>query len=173
MKKHEYYPELYKNIELCIGKVKGFRGIIKGIDFRNVNKSDITKYMEDKLFTEADKELICSDWDNNKERAIQNLQFRLQRINYSEAEEYYVTAHNFYLLHRLYFSDDVSSKAKDLLDKIHALWVNYNPDLMLLGDGELVTHLLEENRTLRRDIEALRDELFKLLQGELKAGNAS
>ncbi|MCP9225103.1 hypothetical protein NMG90_06305 [Bacillus mycoides] len=172
VKKHEYYPELYKNIELCIGKVMGFRGITKGIDFRNVNKEDIEKYMEEKQFTQADKHLVCSDWDTNKEQAIKNLHYRLERINYNEGEEYYAKVHNFYLLHRLYFSDDVSSKAKETLDKIHILWTNYNPDIMLVSGSKLVLELHEENTEIRKNINVLREELFELLQNELKAGSA-
>ncbi|MEI4713447.1 hypothetical protein WAG12_26120 [Bacillus cereus] len=172
VKKHEYYPELYKNIELCIGKVMGFRGITKGIDFRNVNKEDIEKYMEEKQFTQADKHLICSDWDTNKDQAIKNLQYRLERINYNEGEEYYAKVHNFYLLHRLYFSDDVSSKAKEILDKIHILWANYNPDIMLASGSQLVLELHEENAETRKNINVLREELFELLRNELKAGSA-
>ncbi|MGG3535053.1 hypothetical protein [Bacillus tropicus] len=173
VKKHEHYPELYKNIELCIGKVKGLRGVIRSIDFQNVNKEDINNYMKEKLFTESDKEYICSNWDNNKQQAILSLKRILQYVDYNEAHEYYATAHNFYFLHRLFFSEEVSDKSRELLDKIYALWVNYDPDFTFLGDPDLVSNLNEENEILKNEIDELKNELFILLQGELRAGSAS
>ncbi|WP_088338756.1 hypothetical protein [Bacillus cereus] len=173
VKKHEHYPELYKNIELCVGKVKGLRGGARGLSFDNVNQEDITKYMIERDFTESDKQLICSDWDSNKSQAIRNLEFRLQRISYNEAEEYYRTAHNFYLLHRLFFSDAVSDKAKSLLDNIYDLWMNYDPDFMFFHNPELLEQQMKESERLKEDIKRQRVELFDLLQGELKVGNAN
>lgn len=172
VKKHEHYPELYKNIELCIGKVTGLRGKVRGIDFRNANKEDITRYMTEKHFTELDKERICSNWDNNKQQAIRDLNHRLEEINYNEANEYYKTAHNFYLLHRLFFSDEVSIKSRELLDKIFELWFNYDPDFAVFGDPALIVHLNEEGEIFKSEIESLRDALFRLLQEELKAGTS-
>ncbi|WP_163255723.1 hypothetical protein [Bacillus tropicus] len=173
VKKHEYYPELYKNIELCIGKVKDLSGYRTVIDFRNFNKDDIAKYMSDKSFTEADKELVISKWDGNKSLAIRDVEYRLQRIEYYEAKEYFITAHNFYLLHRLFFSNEVSLIANRLLTSLYTLWMNYDPDPIILNDATYTEQLIKENEELNDEIDKLSIELFEMLQGELNVEGIS
>ncbi|ACM15970.1 TPA: hypothetical protein ACQUHF_004970 [Bacillus paranthracis] len=164
VKKHEYYAELYKNIELCIGRISDLRGIQRTIPLHTFNLEDIKKYMSDKSFIEADKEIILSQWEKDKKLAIRDIEFKLERMEYHEAKREYNTAYNFYLLHRLFFSEPVSLKANELLINIYALWGNYNPDWNLLYDEE---ELFEENEKLNDDIDRLRKELFELLQNEL------
>ncbi|QEL88498.1 hypothetical protein [Bacillus mycoides] len=166
-KKHEYYPELYKHIELCVGKVTGLRGARQATDFNNFNKEDITRFITDKSFNELDKELILSYWDNAKPLAIHNIQFTLQRFEYQEAKESYDTAYNFYLLHRLFFSEKVSLTANRLLISLYALWYNYNSDFMYATNVALSEHLLTVDEELNDEIDVLRKELFEKLQEEL------
>ncbi|MFJ7554715.1 hypothetical protein ACIQXZ_12540 [Bacillus thuringiensis] len=166
-KKHEYYPELYKNIALCISKVQALRGFRRVIDFRRLNEGDIVKYMEDKSFNESDKQLVLSDLSSDKELAIKNLELVLLRIEYTEAENSYIAANNFYLLQRLYFSPRVSSITEDILSEIYKLWINYDPDFMHINNPGFQKQLSHDIKGFKENIETLHDALFKELQGEL------
>ncbi|PEC65307.1 hypothetical protein [Bacillus toyonensis] len=177
VKKHEHYPELYKNIELCSDKVQYLEvnqrgiGFERQINFRKFNKEDVKKYMSDKSFTEADKELILSSWDTSRNIAIRDLELSIDKVEYNEAQDIYKAAQSFFLLHRLFFSDEVSSIAKNILDNIYVLLVNSNPDYTLSKNGETQQQLREENEKLNEKIFKLRIDLFKHLQKELKTEN--
>lgn len=168
VKKHEYYPELYKVIVTCIGSVTNLRGTRDGIDFRKYKLEEITRYMEEKSFTAADKEFILSNWDENKQIfAIRRIDTILIKTEYMEAKEYIIKANNFYNLHLLYFSDDVSLKVNNLLNHIWALWRNYNPDY-IMHDKFLLSGKVElSNEEEENEIDRLRKKLLKRLQYEL------
>ncbi|MCD4643716.1 hypothetical protein AR454_16645 [Bacillus mycoides] len=158
VKKHEYYPVLYKNILQCILKVTGLRGVKEGIDFRKFTAEEITREMEDRSFTETDKEYVLSNWDdNNKHNAIRHIEKIITEIEYREAKESYIEAHNFFVLHLLYFSDEVSRKGDELLLKLTALWLHYKPDSMQ-----------ERDKNLEDEIDKMRENLFNQLRKELK-----
>ncbi|NKW95875.1 hypothetical protein [Bacillus toyonensis] len=169
-RKHEYYPELYKNIQLCYGKVRSVRGLQKRIDSHNYNKNDIGKLMSDRGFTEFQKENILSDWDVDKKLAVNNMQYILHRINYIEAQESHRVALNFYLLHELYFSDKINSNVSDILKQIYNLWKHYNPDEEHWGtkNEKYMIKLSEEISILIRNINEKMEELLNDLRGELK-----
>ncbi|KAA6457024.1 MULTISPECIES: hypothetical protein [Bacillus cereus group] len=171
-KKHEYYPELYKHIQLCYGKVSALRGLVQTrINSHDYNKNDIDKLMSDRGFTEAQKEVILSDWDADKNVAINHIDFILQRINYHEAQDSYREAHNFHLLHELYFSKKISSDARNLLDEIYKLWKRYNPneDFHLeTKNTEYISKFLIENESLINSINRKNEDLLNSLRGELK-----
>lgn len=169
-KKHEYYPELYKHIQLCYGKVRSLRGLQKGIDPYANNKKDIEKLMSDRDFTEKQKEAVLSDWDADKNLAIHRIEFILQRINYNEAQESHREAHNFCLLHELYFSDKISSSVSDILLEIYTLWTRYNPNQehWEAKNDKYITEFLEKNAILIKSIDKQIGELLNDLRDELK-----
>lgn len=175
VKKHEYYPELYKNIELCIERVKNFelRGRFSNshIDFLNFTKDDITVYISDKPFKPSEKELILSIWDNNRALGVRDLEYILLRIEYSEAEDIQLTAENFYYSHRLYFSDEISAIANALIHNTYALLFHLDPDSRFVTDPEYIEELREANKELNTEIDKLRLELFTKLQKELNTQN--
>lgn len=168
-KKHEYYPELYRNIELCYSKIRSLRGIQKGIDPNSYNKEDIKNLISDRGFTELQKETILSDWDADKNVAINKIQFISQRINYNEANESYIVAHNFHILHKLYFPKTISSDVSDLLSDMHKLWQQYNPDeeYWEAQNEKYIEKFLEDNKSLIKTIDKKIDSLFEKLQEEL------
>lgn len=166
-KKHEYYPELYKNISWCISNIKGLRGFRRVVDLRKLNEDDIVKLMEDKSFNEADKRLVLSDLEKDKEVAIKNVEWILQRIEYTEAGNSYIKANNFYLLHQLYFSDEVSLIAEKVLEESRLLWINYDPDFIHINNPEFQEQLSNDCKGFKENIDRLRNELFKQLQIEL------
>ncbi|MCU5742895.1 hypothetical protein OCC47_16340 [Bacillus cereus] len=158
IKKHEYYPILYKNISQSLLKVTSLRGTKEGIDFRKLTVEEIIRYMDDKSFTETDKEYVRSNWNNNKKHiAIHHIEKIIGDIEYKEAKKAYIEAHNFFVLHRLYFSDEVICKGDELLLKLTALWLHYNPKLMQVRDQEL-----------EDEIDKMLKELFEQLRKELK-----
>ncbi|PGB56848.1 MULTISPECIES: hypothetical protein [Bacillus cereus group] len=164
IKKHEHYPELYKNISLCIAKIIGLRGFRRVIDFSKLNEADIVKYMEDKSFNDSDKQLILVDLYTNKEMAIKNIELILRRIEYTEAENTYSIANNFYLLHRLFFSSEVSIITEDLLNNIYQLWIYYDPDFIYSNQTK---DMINDIKILKENIETIQEELFKQMQKEL------
>ncbi|MBH0323396.1 hypothetical protein [Bacillus cereus] len=169
VKKHEYYPELYKHIAICTSKIKGLRGLRTVIDFRQLSEDEIAKFMEDKSFNESDKHLILSNLNTNKEAAIKNLELVLLRLEYNEAKNTYIEANNFYLLHRLYFSNEISSITKELLSDTYKLWANYDPDFMTLHTPKVHEQLLHDIKVLKENIDKLHDRLFEKMQEELIA----
>ncbi|HDR7998332.1 TPA: hypothetical protein QCY50_004957 [Bacillus cereus] len=168
-KKHEYYPELYRNIELCYSKIRSLRGIQKGIDPNSYNKEDIKNLISDRGFTELQKETILSDWDADKNVAINKIQFISQRINYNEANESYIVAHNFHILHKLYFPKTISSDVSDLLSDMHKLWQQYNPDeeYWEAQNEKYIEKFFEDNKSLIKTIDKKIESLFEKLQEEL------
>ncbi|PEL74417.1 hypothetical protein CN603_15820 [Bacillus toyonensis] len=175
VKKHEYYPELYKNLELYIGKVKNLElkgmKLVSSIDFTTFDKEDISVFMSDKAFKQSDKERILSEWDNKRSLAIRDVEYILHRIEYKEAEGFYETAENFYYLHRLFFSDEISSIANILLGNVYVLLTNIDPDSRFIVDTEYLKKLRLENEALNKRIDELSFELFNKLKEELKAEN--
>jgi hypothetical protein len=80
-------------------------------------------------------------------------------ISYREVEQSYVEAHNLYYLNILFFSEEVSSTAKVLLECIGQLYANYSP--------ELNEYKEKENEELKKKIKVLDKKLVKQLKGEL------
>ncbi|HHT7137871.1 hypothetical protein ACS2BQ_27335 [Bacillus cereus group sp. BceL306] len=175
VKKHEYYPELYKTIELCIEKVKDLeligRRLESPLDFLTFTKEDIAAYMTDKPFKPSEKELILSTWDVNKRLGVRDLEYILRRIEYSEVEEIHRTAERFYFSHRLYFSDEISVIANALIHNTYVLLFNLDPDSRFVVDPEYVEELRKANEEINTEIDKLRLELFEKLQKELKNTN--
>ncbi|HFR4182788.1 MULTISPECIES: hypothetical protein [Bacillus] len=166
-KKHDHYPELYKHIAICTSKIKGLRGLRRVIDFRQLSEDDIEKFMEDKTFNEKDKQSVLSNLHINKTLAIKNLESVLLSIEYTEAHNSYAEANNFYLLHRLYFSDQVSSITRELLSNARKLWVNYDPDFMDIKTPGFHEQLLKDTNAFKETMDTLHDELFERMQEEL------
>ncbi|HGO9417111.1 TPA: hypothetical protein ACLBZX_005636 [Bacillus cereus] len=168
-KKHEYYPELYKNIELCYSKIRSLRGIQKPIDPNSNNKEDIKKLISDRGFNEQQKETVLSDWDADKNVAINHIQFISQRINYNKANESYIIAHNFHILHKLYFPKEISSDVSDLLSDMYKLWQRYNPneEYWKAQNEKYIEKFFEENKKLIKTIDEKIKALFEKLQDEL------
>ncbi|GLV66651.1 hypothetical protein Bmyc01_53200 [Bacillus mycoides] len=169
-KKHEYYPELYKHIQVCFKKVRTLKGFQKKIDSHNNNKNDIEKFMSDRGFTDLQKETILSDWDADKNVAINHMQFMLLRINYNEAQENLRAAYSFHLLHELYFSEKISSDASDILNQIYYLWKRYNPneEHWEAGNEKYIIEFLEGSAVLIKSINNKIKDLLDDLRGELK-----
>ncbi|MBW0933920.1 hypothetical protein [Priestia megaterium] len=165
MKRFEYYPELHKEIELSITKIRDLKFRSSGDDFRYFNSQDIEIYMTDnfknhKLFTSVDKQRIILQWDTNQEKAMQDLKNRISVIEYHEAGNSYVNANNYYVLQRLFFSDEVSEISRDLLDTIYELWriyASYAYDFRSNKTGEVE----------KEKIDMLSKKLFIQMQNEL------
>lgn len=165
-KKHEHYPELYKRIELCIGKVMSLRGIVRVLSFENVGKEDVEEYMKEKLFTKQDTTQILELWETRKEEAIQKLNNRLENIKYNEAREEYGIAWDYLLLNRFFFSEELEEISNELLKNIHKLWVNYDPIYRNI-DATSMGELIAENEELKKNIDKLRKGLEITMRREL------
>ncbi|WP_048718975.1 hypothetical protein [Bacillus sp. 522_BSPC] len=164
-KRHECYPELYKLIEICNGSIRRLRGTQRVLTFENVNAQDIESFMQDKLFTSNDIELILSHWDTDKNNAIFLLHKRLQRLNYNEAEEKFIEANDYFYFMVLYLSEDVEYIARDLLKKLHGLWMNFDPDYP--WDKILVNEKWLSNDEVIVQIDELRNNLKLKMRQEL------
>ncbi|PEU51316.1 hypothetical protein CN395_28745 [Priestia megaterium] len=167
VKRFEYYPEFYKEIQWSIANVTGLRGVKTTIKYENLTKTEIEVFMKEKQFMEAEKQQILAYWDNNIESAKDILKSRLKKIEYNEAGQSYYDANNCFLLYKLFYSPKVIEIGDKLLPAIRKLWVNYNPDL-IFGDARPVN---EENKKLIQDIESLRNDLFEQMKKELSNSN--
>lgn len=169
IKKHEYYPKLYKSFLECVSKVTYLRGPRDGVDFKKFEIEEITRYMEDESFTALDKKYVLSNWnDNQKHLAIHHVEKMLIKKEYIEAKESFRAANNFYTLHLLYFSDEVSLIVPFLLSDIQALLNNYNPDLMMSDTNMVSEDVYTANEEAVDKIDQRLNELFAQLQSELK-----
>ncbi|KYG33641.1 hypothetical protein [Priestia endophytica] len=167
-KRHEYYPELYKQILVSIGKITGLRGSRKSPIYTNADIEDIKSLMEFKNFTNLDRKLIEENWKDNRQKAINILENRLRKIEYNEAEISYLEANNFRLLNILFFSDTVSSISQKLLDVIRELWINYSPEEVPTRDPDYIPKMDKKNKQLKKDIQDLKEQLFNQLKAELQ-----
>lgn len=165
-KKHQHYPELYKRIELCLGKVMSLRGIVRAPSFENVGKEDVEEYMKEKLFTKQDTTQILELWETRKEEAIQKLNYRLENIKYNEAGEEYGMAWDYLLLNRFFFSEELVKIANELLKNIYELWVNYEP-IYRNVDATSMDESLDEIERVKGNIDKLRKELEITIRREL------
>ncbi|WP_340598863.1 hypothetical protein AAB109_29740 (plasmid) [Priestia megaterium] len=165
VKRFEYYPELYKEIESSISEVSNLKFKKSVNDFRNFNSEDIdmyvtNKFRNDELFTSIDKQRIISRWDTNQQQAIKVLQSRIRMLEYNQAGNSYVSANNYYILHRLFFSEKVIQVSKELLDTIHELWKIYMPYAYDFGPDKT-------GETEKQKIDVLIKELFHQMKSEL------
>lgn len=165
-KRHESYPELYKLLEISHGAVRRIRGMQRTLSFKNVNTKDIKSFMEDKLFTSSDISYIINLWDTQNKKAITEINYRLKRINYNEAEEKFIEANDYYYFNVLFLSEEVEKMARDLLNNIHTLWLNYDPDYLMYGaiTGGIP---FSENDELIKQIDQLRSDLKLKMRQEL------
>lgn len=169
VKKHEYYPQLNKFLVECVSKVTSLRGHRDGIDLKMYEIEEITGYMEENSFIEADKKYVLSNWnDHQKHVAIHHIEKLLIKKEYIEAKESYRIAHNFYTLHLLYFSDEVSTIVPFLLSDIRALLNKYNPDLMMLDANLIPEDIFVQNEEAEDKVDQRLNELFAQMQKELK-----
>lgn len=164
-KRHECYPELYKLIEISNGSIRRLRGLKRELSFQNVNSQDIESYMRDKQFTSNDIELILGYWDEDTNSAISLLKKRLQRIDYNEAQEKYFEANDYFYFMVLYLSEDVEDIARELLDILYKLWVNYDPDLPW-EELRVKEELLSNEKAIGK-IDSLRKKLKLKIRQEL------
>ncbi|MGE7604226.1 hypothetical protein ACQKL5_17285 [Peribacillus sp. NPDC097675] len=166
VKRHESYPELYKLLEICNGAVRRLRGIRRTLHFNNVNTQDIKAFMEDKSFTSSDIDYILSLWETQNKKAITEINYRLERINYNEAEEKFIEANDYYFFNVLFLSEEVEKMARDLLNNIHTIWLNYDPNYSMYGTitGGIP---LSKNEELIKQIDQLRSDLKLKMRQEL------
>ncbi|MGX1373432.1 type II secretory pathway pseudopilin PulG [Priestia megaterium] len=167
VKRFEYYPEFYKEIQWSFANVTNLRGVRTTIKFEKLTKTEIEVFMKEKQFMETERQQILAYWDDNKKSAKDILESRLGKIEYNEAQQSYYDANNCFLLYKLFFSPEVIKIGDKLLPTIRKLLVNYNPDL-IFGDARPIN---EENEKLIKDIESLRDDLFKQMEKELSNSN--
>ncbi|MGE7119635.1 hypothetical protein ACQKIC_05455 [Peribacillus sp. NPDC046944] len=122
--------------------------------------------MEDKSFTSSDISYILSLWETQNKKALTEINYRLERINYNEAEEKFIEANDYYFFNVLFLSEEVEKMARDLLNNIHTLWLNYNPDYSMYGaiTGGIP---LSENEELIKQIDQLRSDLKLKMRQEL------
>ncbi|MEK4131626.1 hypothetical protein NYE67_18540 [Solibacillus sp. FSL W8-0474] len=167
VKKHEHYPELYKKLELCIGEVMRLRGNIRTLNYSNAGKQDIQHFMEERLFTIKDREEILGLWETDKPGGIRKLKERLERIKYNEAEEEFINANNYFILNQFYFSEDLAEITRELLGKVHNLWLNYDPDYRYYNDPDFMKVLRNENPELIKVIGELKEQIQSKIRNEL------
>ena len=83
-KKHERYPEVYKNIEIAYGWISSLWGYGRDSNFENTDKTDIEEYLKSINVTNQDSQEILNLWDQQKPLAIQKLQYVRRMIKYNE-----------------------------------------------------------------------------------------
>lgn len=167
-KKYEYYPELFKNIELYYEKVQKLSESQMEFDIDSFSKKDIERFMSDKQFSESAKEVILSGWNEDRKLSVIRVEAELFRVNYNEANKYFEKAQNFNLLHRLFFSEEIYVKAHNLILQINILWLKYNPELMKMGDKKFRDRLFKDTLNATAFIDEERDKLFLMLKSELE-----
>lgn len=167
VKRFEYYPEFYKEIQWSISNVKSLRGMRTTIDFGKLSKTEIDTFMKEKQFMETEKNQILAYWDDDIESAKNILDSRLKKIEYNEAQQSYFDANNFYLLNKMFFSNSVTKIGEELLTKIFKLLTNYDPYLTITN----VREMNEENKELLKEIKSLEAGLFSQMKADLSKSN--
>lgn len=143
------------------------RGNIRTLNYSNAGKQDIQHFMEERLFTIKDREEILGLWDTDKPEGIRKLKERLERIKYNEAEEQFINANNYFILNQFYFSEDLAEITRELLEKVHELWLNYDPDYRYYNDADFMKELRNENSELIKVIGELKEQIQSKIRNEL------
>lgn len=155
-KKHEKYPELFKNIETAIGGIMGLRGMVHSMNFQNADDSDIELYMTKHEFTNSDKREILALWSTNKDVAIRKIEERKKYKDYYGAEQKWVDANNFFVFNQLFFSEKASIETRETLNVLFTYWNYLNPSFGI------------PDRTERAEMEELRNVLIPAQRDKLK-----
>ncbi|PEZ94180.1 hypothetical protein CN374_00065 [Bacillus cereus] len=161
-KRHEIYPTLYKQILIAQSYVLRLRGLKVVPTFEEYNEEDIRNYLESKKILKGKVNEIVGMWQEDKARAIKEVNSYMKIVEMQEAQNELSKARNQLWGDELYLSPEVSKLAQSLTRDISKLLINiefYEPSVR------------EENRKLEKELEegiiALKDEM----QDELSIGN--
>ena len=167
-KKHEKYIELHKLLRIADGAILGLMGLQHEPTYEEYNKEDIRNMLLKMEVQTGKIDDILTIWDtHNKAEAIQEMRKYLQLLKINAARSSLTKANNFYLMSKLYFSDDVCAYKEKLADKLSNLFTIYQLSLEHPGAYKNAT---QESHKIRSEIKTFVMKLEKTMKDELSVG---
>ncbi|MET3851425.1 hypothetical protein [Paenibacillus sp. OAE614] len=162
-KKHERYPELYKNIEIAYGAILSLHGYYRDISFENTNKEDVMEYLKELRITKMDINEVDSLWPDDQSSPNQHVIKKVNSIRTlikrNEAHEKWSEANDTLIFNELYLSEEVALQCRKLLN---AMW-DYL-EAIEIGFEFLVG---ENASTIRKELQDDKNKLKILMKAEL------
>jgi len=167
-KKHEKYIELYELLCIADGAISNLVGLQHNPTYEEYNKDDIKKMLL-KLELQTGKiDDIFTIWDSRgKAEAIEEMREYLQLLKINAARNSLAKATNFYLMSKLYFSDDVCKYNENLTKKLSDLFIIYQISLENPGSYENAT---QKSHKLQSEIKTYMMKFEKTMKNELSIG---
>lgn len=165
---HETYPELYKHIETAIGFIMNLRGYGRSLNYENTDKADLQKYFEEIYMTKFDQTRILNLWEHDKEGSKKEINKTIRLIKYNEAHLKWNEANDYFIYNELFYTEEVSSNARELLDILYRYLDLLDPQFAIGGDAEMIRQLQQEQKELKdKKIPEARKKLKLQLKMEL------
>lgn len=155
-KQNERYPQLYYLTEHALGHITSLRSIRSYPTFENGAEEDVKTYCEAIEMNAGDQNRILSLWQQDKDKAVLEIHRLKKIIDYNMAEVKWYDANDYLIYNELYFSDEVTSQTRKLLDLMHQYLLNldpvyYNPIYM-----DDLKEMRKENSVIKPQIEEQR-----------------
>lgn len=169
-KKHEVYPKLYELILMAEGKLFSLQGFRQVPDYIRMNVEELERSLKLNYgFDDVDLKWILENWESDKENVFEELKKLLRRVEIGNARSAVYDAQNFYLLSRLYLTEEIFISQNKLFEKM----LHYVIDIEHLGNADTADRIamrksIDENKEL---IKQLVKKSGELLKGELQKGS--
>ncbi|MCU1805161.1 hypothetical protein NVV31_07045 [Cytobacillus firmus] len=155
-KQNERYPQLYFLIEQALGYITYLRGIQSFPTFQNAAIEDVKFYCEEIEMNSGDKNRILSLWEQDKEKAAEEIRRLKKIIDYNKAENKWHEANDYLIYNELYFSDDVTDHSRKFLDLMYSYWLNLDPVYHMPIFMADLKEMRKDNSVIKQEIDEQR-----------------
>ncbi|MCY9510609.1 hypothetical protein M5W68_12070 [Paenibacillus larvae] len=159
--RYEKYALLYKLFLITKSSVQN--KLREYPDFKEYNKDDIATYLERKGFTNQVIQEVVRNWEIQKNKEVRKIYKHLYQIDMNKASRNIAELQNHLYINELYLSESVAEKAKETLENIQRLLINYeDPDEETKKENPILIRRIEDG------MRELKTQLKKEMKGELK-----
>jgi hypothetical protein len=167
LSKHRIYPMLYKKIMVSTGMLERLTKIHSIPTFENYTKEDIKAFLEKKNMLKGVIDNYVNTWGIDKENQIKRLQTLIYENECIESNRIMNIAINYFVLHELYFSNEVVEIGERLFGVMENIQRYYD---VIFIDKMSGTDFVEKYSS---NIELMRELIVKVkeqMKAEIKIG---
>ncbi|WP_026688802.1 hypothetical protein [Alteribacter aurantiacus] len=169
---NERYPQLYFLTEQALGYIYYLRGIRKFPTFKNSDIEDVKTYCEVIEMNSGDKNRILSLWQQDRDKAISEIERLKNIIDYNRAEVKWYDANDYLIYNELYFSNEITDHSRKLLDLMHKYWLNLNPVYHSSTYMTDLNEMSQDNSVIKQKIDEQR-KIWKVIMKKEVSGQAT
>ncbi|PEZ05549.1 hypothetical protein CN326_13880 [Bacillus sp. AFS018417] len=145
-KRHEIYPELYKQILIAQSYILSLRGLKSVPTFVEYDSDDIKEYLGQRKVLNGKINEIVEMWERDKERAIKEVNDYMKIIEIQEAKYELSKAREQLWKNELYLSQSVCDAAQQLVKNLSSLLINYEfYEPSLRQENQRLTEAIQQN----------------------------